>query len=120
MACSVRVRFARQYLLPLLRCWCRRGRDGDVAAPKIQAKGVGGGAGQDLQGGGPCEFVVAGGLAVEDLVAAEVEDDEAVVGDEAEAVGPGLEGFGADGERHFGDEVGLVGLLKRRGVAGGV
>ena len=53
-------------------------------------------------------------------MAAEVHDDELIVGDEAAAVGAGSEAVAADLEGGFGNEVGLVLLLDGARVSGGI
>jgi len=50
-------------------------------------------------------------IGYEEIVAAEVHDNEVVVTDEADTVGPGREPVFSDRERNFGDQVGLVSLL---------
>jgi hypothetical protein len=94
--------------------------EGDEVATEVELVGVRGVAGEDLKGVGAGESVVFLEGDVEDVVAADVHNDDVSGGDEAEAVGAGGEGFAVDAEGGLGEEVGLVGLLDGGGVAGGV
>ena len=97
------------------------GRKGHVAATGVEAKATGRRwVCEDLQRSGTGQGGVACGCGGEEFVAAEVESDELISGDEAHAVGAGSEGFAADLDGELGDEVGLVGVLDGGGVAGGV
>ena len=102
-------------------CRLLRRRKRDVAAAEVEAIGSGGGGiGDDLEGVGTGHVLVADGGGVKDFVAGDVHDDDAVTGDEAEAVGTGGEDLIADFEMNLVEEIALVALLDGGGVAGGV
>src|SRR5256885_2059588 len=90
----------------------------DELAAHIEAILSGRGSGDDLEWSGPLHFRVALRGNLEELIGAEVEQDELIAFEEAKAIGARLESLAADLERDFGEEVGLIFLAEAGGVAG--
>src|SRR5689334_10360950 len=90
----------------------------DEFTAHIKAVLAGIGSGDDLEWSGTFHFCVELRGDLNELIGAEVEQDEFTAFEEAKAIGTRLDGLAADLERDFGEEVGLVFLAEARGVTG--
>jgi len=96
-----------------------RAAEVDEVAAVIKAIGTRSGSGDDLKGNRPLHFCIALRINLEELIRAQVGDDE-FAADKSGAVSTGLELLAVEIERDFGDHIRLILFRDGGGIAGRV